>query len=103
LGKGLFIHLPKPKELEELDRIINTSKNIYRAMEAIGLTEEDVLNHLRESYPEIEELKKVKKLEDAAKLLKEKAWQERGKEIMKKVFYFRVLPDGSILEFRERG
>jgi hypothetical protein len=103
LGKGLFIHLPEPKELEELDKIINTSKDIYRVMEVLGVREEEVLNKLRESFPEIKELKKVKKLEDAVKLLKEKAWQERGREIMKKVFYFRVLPDGSILEFRVRG
>jgi hypothetical protein len=57
--------------------------------------ESDILRALSEEFPNIPELKKAKRIEDAINLL-----TQRKASLMKKIFYFKVLPDGRIIEFR---
>jgi hypothetical protein len=57
--------------------------------------EADILKRFVEKFPNIPELKEVKRLEDAINLL-----IQRKSDLMKEIFYLRVLPDGKIIEFR---
>jgi hypothetical protein len=50
---------------------------------------------LSEEFSNIPELKKVKRIEDAINL-----FMQKKASLMKKIFYFKVLPDGRIIEFR---
>ncbi len=108
VGGGVLLHRPYGESKitniinsinEELERVKNL-KRIKTGILIDGISgakvkEADILRHFVEKFPNIPELKEVKRLEDAINLL-----IQRKSALMKEIFYLRVLPDGRIIEFR---
>jgi len=108
VGGGVLLHVPYGESKitniinsinEELKRVKNL-KRIKTGILIDGISgakvkEADILRHFVEKFPNIPELKEVKRFEDAINLL-----IQRKSALMKEIFYLRVLPDGKIIEFR---
>ena len=108
VGGGVLLHRPYGESKitdiinsinEELERVKNL-KRIKTGILIDGISgekvkEADILRHFAEKFPNIPELKEVKRLEDAINLL-----IQRKSALMKEIFYLRVLPDGRNIEFR---
>jgi hypothetical protein len=107
LGGGVLLHLPdRIDEIYDINSIndkLKMFKNLKKIKqgvfvdEVVGIEvkEKDILRALSEEFPNIPELKKAKRIEDAINIL-----TQRKASLMKKIFYFKVLPDGRIIEFR---
>jgi len=107
LGGGVLLHLPdRIDEIFEINSIsdgLKRFKNLKKIKQGVFVDERvgvevkeaDILRALSEEFPNIPELKKAKRIEDAVNLL-----TQRKASLMKKIFYFKVLPDGRIIEFR---
>ncbi|MFZ8832767.1 MAG: hypothetical protein ACO2O5_00960, partial [Candidatus Caldipriscus sp.] len=104
LGGGVLLHLPdRIDEIFEINKVLEGFKNLKKIKQGVFVDERvgvevkeaDILRSLSKEFPNIPELKKAKRIEDAVSLL-----TQRKASLMKKVFYFKVLPDGRIIEFR---
>jgi len=104
LGGGMLIYLPDGiYEIIKINKRLEGFKNLKKIKQGtfvderfgVEVEESDILQVLSEEFPNIPELKKVKRFEDAINLL-----TQRKASLMKKIFYFKVLPDGKIIEFR---
>jgi hypothetical protein len=107
LGGGVLLHLPdRIDEIFEINSIndeLKRFKNLKKIKQGVFVDERvgvevkeaDILQALSEEFPNIPELKKAKRIEDAVNLL-----TQRKASLIKKIFYFKVLPDGRIIEFR---
>jgi hypothetical protein len=103
----VLLHLPdRIDEIFEINSIndeLKRFKNLKKIKQGVFVDEKfgtevkeaDILRALSKEFPDIPELKKVKRFEDAINLL-----TQRKASLMKKIFYFKVLPDGRIIEFR---
>jgi hypothetical protein len=104
LGGGVLLHLhDRIYEIFEINKVLEGFKNLKKIKQGVfvdervgaEVKESDILRTLSEEFPNIPELKKAKRIEDAINLL-----TQRKASLMKKIFYFKVLPDGRIIEFR---
>jgi hypothetical protein len=105
VGGGVLLHLPYGVSNiinsinEELERVKNLKRIktgiLIDEISGVKVKEADILNHFVKKFPNIPELKKVRRLEDAINLL-----IQRKSALMKEIFYFKVFPDGKIIEFR---
>jgi hypothetical protein len=104
LGGGVLLHLPdRIYEIFEINKVLEGFKNLKKIKQGVFVDERvgvevkeaDILRALSEEFPNIPELKKAKRIEDAINLL-----TQRKASLMKKIFYFKVLPDGRVIEFR---
>ncbi len=104
LGGGVLLHLPdRIYEIFEINKVLEGFKNLKKIKQGVFVDERvgvevkeaDILRALSKEFPNIPELKKAKRIEDAINLL-----TQRKASLMKKIFYFKVLPDGRIIEFR---
>gem|GEM_PF-7091878 len=104
LGGGVLLHLPdRIYEIFEINKVLEGFKNLKKIKQGVFVDERvgvevkeaDILRALSEEFPNIPELKKAKRIEDVVNLL-----TQRKALLMKKIFYFKVLPDGRIIEFR---
>ena len=104
LGGGVLLHLPdRIYEIFEINKVLEGFKNLKKIKQGVFVDERvgvevkeaDILRALSEEFPNIPELKKAKRIEDVVNLL-----TQRKASLMKKIFYFKVLPDGRIIEFR---
>jgi hypothetical protein len=107
LGGGVLLHLPdRIDEIFEINSIndeLKRFKNLKKIKQGVFVDERvgvevkeaDILRALSEEFHNIPELKKAKRIQDAINLL-----TQRKASLMKKIFYFKVLPDGRIIEFR---
>jgi hypothetical protein len=102
----VLLHLPDIYEIFEINSIndgLKRFKNLKKIKQGVFVDERvgvevkeaDILRALSEEFPSIPELKKAKRIEDAVNIL-----TQRKASLMKKIFYFKVLPDGRIIEFR---
>jgi hypothetical protein len=104
LGGGVLLHLPdRIYEIFEINKVLEGFKNLKKIKQGVFVDERvgvevkeaDILRALSEEFPNVPELKKAKRIEDAVNIL-----TQRKALLMKKIFYFKVLPDGKIIEFR---